>query len=124
MADGKVWASGVLWEPGTNKEAATQRIYAALESAGIPADSIDASQTYVSTQYGAANRQLAGGSFNITFTDPAAAVQLLEGNAHVSLPIKGANSSAEAEHGSPVWTKHPGTYKLFMRFEARKMQQR
>ena len=139
--DGKVWAAGIQWpEPTPTKDSAMQKIHAALADAGVPADAFDSSQTYVSTKrererererenytlwdvttaphkhvstkYGVANSKLAGDSFSLTFTDPAAAMELLLGKISVSLPIRGATSADAGLSGSPVWTKHPGTLQL------------
>ena len=113
LVDGKVWAAGIQWpEPTPTKDSAMQKIHAALADAGVPADAFDSSQTYVSTKYGVANSKLAGDSFSLTFTDPAAAMELLLGKISVSLPIRGATSADAGLSGSPVWTKHPGTLQL------------
>ena len=72
---------------------------------------LDTSSTYISTQYGAANRQLAGDSFCLTFLDPAVAHELLHGKIKVDLPIRGSKPT-EPARGSPVWQKSPGPLQL------------
>ena len=83
--DGTVWASGIQWlDPTLTKQDTTQRIHAALAEAGVSADAFVANATYVSTKYGVANHKLAGDSFSLTFSDLAAAMQLVFGRITLS----------------------------------------
>jgi len=109
--DGKLWASGLQWPEGYQKEAAVADIKAALEAAGVTGDAYEANSIYVSTPYGAASRKLAGGSFSISFVNLETADKLVHGKVTVRLPVISAAHGKGAQ-GSPLWTKDPGAVQL------------
>jgi hypothetical protein len=109
--DGRVWASGLRWPVSYQKESAVADIQAALTSAGVPVDAYESGSIYVSTPYGAANRNLSGGSFSITFVNLQVAERLVRGGITVMLPVF-SSAHGESVQGSPLWTKDPGAVQL------------